>query len=213
MLVALSSESSLRLHAGCSVVLRCMLVAMLPERSLMVHAGCSVVGSSPETHAIYSVVKKLLLGACWLQCCWRLPFGCMLDAVLLKRPVWVQAYVHQLGIYLVEASETNNQQVCNQLDQLAVETGSLLICMALSNPKAFKAMQSTRLDKEHFEEVLQPDSFYTGMLVSALTASSRDSRSMRVECFQSVCRAINCVLTALRVCSCAHVGAHALVLC
>ncbi|KAL3149420.1 hypothetical protein ABBQ32_002214 [Trebouxia sp. C0010 RCD-2024] len=73
-------------------------------------------------------------------------------------------YVHQLGIYLVEASETHNQEVCNRLDQLAVETGSLLICMALSNPKAFKAMQSTRLDKEHFEEVLQPDSFYTGML-------------------------------------------------
>lgn len=94
-----------------------------------------------------------------------------LIAVLLHGSVCVQAYVHQLGIYLVEASETHNQQMCNRLDQLSIETGSLLICMALSNPKAFKAMQSTRLDKEHFEEVLQPDSFYTGMLVSTFTAS------------------------------------------
>ena len=90
--------------------------------------------------------------------------------MLSTSPLCVQAYVHQLGIYLVEASETHSQEVCNRLDQLAVETGSLLICMALSNPKAFKAMQSTRLDKEHFEEVLQPDSFYTGMLVSTSTA-------------------------------------------
>lgn len=42
--------------------------------------------------------------------------------------------------------------------------------MALSNPTAFKAMQSTRLD--NFEEVSQPDSFFTGMLVSVKSASA-----------------------------------------
>ena len=76
----------------------------------------------------------------------------------------LQEYVHQLGILLVEAAETHSQEVCSRLDQLSIETGSLLICMALSNPTAFKAMQSTRLD--NFEEVLQPNSFFTGMLVS-----------------------------------------------
>ena len=76
--------------------------------------------------------------------------------------------MHQLGILLVESAETHSQEVCRRLDQLSIETGSLLICMALSNPTAFKAMQSTRLD--NFEEVSQPDSFFTGMLVSVTAA-------------------------------------------
>ena len=85
-------------------------------------------------------------------------------AVVLTGSLFLQWYVHQLGILLVEAAETHSQEVCSRLDQLSIETGSLLICMALSNPTAFKAMQSTRLD--NFQEVSQPDSFFTGMLVS-----------------------------------------------
>lgn len=94
-------------------------------------------------------------------------------ASVLTGSLRLQEYVHQLGILLVEAAETHSQKACSRLDQLSIETGSLLICMALSNPTAFKAMQSTRLD--NFEEVSQPNSFFLGMLVSMCSCSISDT--------------------------------------
>ena len=68
---------------------------------------------------------------------------------------------------LQQMADSHSEAACHRLKQLSVETGSLLICIALSNPKELKALQSSRLDKENFEEGHQTETFYTGLLVSA----------------------------------------------
>lgn len=133
------------------------------------------------------VLLVIASSASWAFSIWQHIAGCNINQPSFN----LQSYVHQLGILLVQASETPNQEASSRLDQLSIETGSLLICMALSNPTAFKAMQSTRLD--NFEEVSQPDSFFTGMLVSvqgAPAASLIRPRSCQSICAQGVCPSI-----------------------
>ena len=110
----------------------------------------------------------------------------------------LQEYVHELSTCLLRVTETQTQAACDCLEQLSVETGSLLVCMALSNPRAFKAMQSARVDKEPFQEALQPESFYTGLLVSLLqTYWASDYLDALQTCFTSHPRLLSVILHCL----------------
>ena len=80
--------------------------------------------------------------------------------------------MHELGACLLDIAQQNTPEAAERLTRLSAETGSLMVCLSLTNPDTFKRLQSSRMGQEGVHQVMLPDSFYAGLVVSSTPVPS-----------------------------------------
>lgn len=93
--------------------------------------------------------------------------------------------MHALGACLLDIAQQDTPEAAERLTRLSTEAGSLMVCLSLTNPDTFKRLQSSRLDQEDVHQVMLPDSFYAGLLVSDTSTLSLHTELMAVQKVES----------------------------
>ncbi|KAL0023850.1 hypothetical protein WJX77_011471 [Trebouxia sp. C0004] len=73
-------------------------------------------------------------------------------------------YVDELRACLLKLNRQNDPDTIQRLNRLSAELGSLMVCVAFSNPDTFRCMQSSRLDGD-VQQMTLPDNLYSALLV------------------------------------------------
>lgn len=93
--------------------------------------------------------------------------------------------MHELGACLLDVAQQDTPEAAERLTRISAEAGSLMVGLSLTNPDTFKRLQSSRLDQEDVHQVMLPDSFYAGLLVSNTPTPSLHTEWMAMQKVES----------------------------